>query len=374
MASSAEVAHKNRELIKQRQTSELFFDHSSDGILIVDDEKRIVDFSRGLEKITGFKKEELLGKIADQALEFSGEGKAPGILNLILLPKNLAKQKYHLPGLLINSLTAKDNRLLQVEINYDNFKDPVSGRLIGIAVLRDITLEKEVRERDREFVSMASHQIFTPLSMVRGFLSLLLNDRTGKLNEKQRDYVSEAYHASKRLVDLVMSLLSTSRIDGQKTELNVSRFDIIKSCRNLIEEIKTSGQLNDNKLSFKSSEKSLFIQADEQKVTQAISNCVENALKYTDKGRVELQVEKNRSDILIKIVDNGIGIPENEIDRVWGKFYRGSNAMKRDTQGTGLGMFITRYMTELHHGKLGIKSEVGKGTEISISLPKDIKH
>jgi PAS domain S-box-containing protein len=369
ISSAAEANRKSRELIRQRQTSQLFFDHSSDGILIVDDNKRIIDFSAGLEKMTGFRSRELLGKIADHVLEFQSDAKTPPLLEIILRPKNFAKNRHHLLGLLNNSLKTANGHSIQVEINFDNFKDPVSGRLIGLAVLRDVTIEMEVRERDREFVSMASHQMFTPLSMIRGFLSLMLNSRTDKLAAKQKDYAEEAYRATKRLISLVMSLLSTSRIDGEKTELHLTKFDLIDLVQKMVDELKKTKLLVGNSLSLESDQKVIMLEADQEKISQAISICLDNALKYTDNGQVKIVITKLRNQALIKIIDNGIGIPENEIDRVYSKFYRGSNAMNRDTKGTGLGLFISQFMVEKHHGKINIKSKIGQGTELTITLP-----
>jgi len=368
-SSAALARDKSRELIRQRQTSELVFDHASDGILIVDDSKRIIDFSAGLEKMTGFKREHLLGKIADQALEFQGSSKIPPVLDIILLPKSHIDRKYHLAGLFNNSLITNNGHLIQTEISFDSFKDPVSGRLVGMAIIRDISYEKEVRERDREFVSMASHQIFTPLSMIRGFLSLMLSEKTGVLNAKQKDYTLEAYKSSKRLVSLVMSLLSTSRIDGEKIQLNLSKFDLVELLRKMIDELKESDQLNGNKISLGSDHKSIMLQADQEKISQAISNSLDNAIKYTDNGQIRVNLTKQANRVSIKIIDNGIGIPDNEIERVCTKFYRCSNAMNRDTKGTGLGMFISQFMIEKHHGKLDLKSKVGQGTELTITLP-----
>lgn len=368
LKNAEEVKRKGQELTRQRQTSELIFNHSSEGILMIDSSKRIVTFSKGLEKMSGFKKEELLGKIANQTLEFTGSDSAPSILDIILLPKEQLSQK-HYSKLINNSLKTKQDKFIEVEISYDNFTDPTNKNLLGLATLRDITYEKEVRERDREFVSMASHQIFTPLSMIRGFLSIILNDKKNTIGSKQKKYIEQSYLATKRMVTLVMSLLSTSRIEGHKMIIKPSPFDLVELIDDIIRDLKHSEQLYGNKIELNSSHKAIMLDADIDKIGQIITNSLDNAIKYTSKGLIKIELSKKGSKVEIRIVDNGIGIPENEVGHVGSKFFRGSNAMKHDTRGTGLGMFINNFIVAKHHGKLEINSQENVGTTVAITLP-----
>lgn len=367
--SAQEAVEKNRELIKQRQTSELIFEYASEGILLIDESKHIIGLSKGLERMIGFKKEELVGKIADRVLSFSGQGNMPSLFEIISLPKTEAKKRYHFSSYLDNSLKTKDGKFINVEITYDSFNDPVSRNVLTLAVLRDVTYEEEIRRRDREFVSMASHQIFTPLSMIRGFLSLLIDGTAGKLNDKQNIYSQKAYIATKRLGSLVASLLSTSKIDGERVKLEISRFDLTKAVEDLAKEYQSSNQLKDNKLTTEFKDRPLEIFADKEQLTEAINNILENAIHYTDNGRIILKVEKSHDQAIISVIDSGIGIPQNEIDRIGGKFFRAENAIKRDTHGTGLGLFVSYYLIKRHKGNIKIESQEHKGTTVIITLP-----
>lgn len=369
MRNAEEALSKSRELVKQRQTSEIILEHSSDGIIILDDQKRIMSFSASLENLTNFKKEEVVGKIADQVLTFSGKDNIPSILEIILLPKDFAARKYRLGNYVQNSLKTKDGKFVEVEITYDSFKDPSSNRLLALAILRDITYEQEVRQRDREFVSMASHQLFTPLSMIRGFLSLILEKQAGEVNEKQQLYLDKAYEATKRLVSLVGSLLSTSRIEGERVQFEVKEFDLKAAIKRLVDEFVNSNQTRNNKITTNFDASPIIIEADEEKVSQIINNCLDNSIKYTDNGQITVSAEADSKNVKITVIDNGIGIPQNEIDRIGTKFYRAQNVMKRDTKGTGLGMFIAAFLLEKQGGKIHYDSVEGKGTTVTITLP-----
>ncbi len=376
LQSAQEALAKNRELLKQRQTSELIMNHSSDGILILDDQKRIVSFSQGLEKMIGFKAKDLLGKVADQVLGFSGRAGTPSILDIILLPKEHNRHRYRLGSYVDNSLRTKNGGFIDTEIAYDSFKDPVKNRLMAIAVLRDVTYEQEVRKRDKEFVSMASHQIYTPLSMIRGFLSLLLDDKIGKLNPKQQLYSDKAYQASVRLVSLIASLLSTSRIEGERIQLAIKEYDLRESIEKIVEDYRHGGQLNNNRLELRLGSQKLNIEADQEKISQVVSNCLDNAIKYTFGGKILVELKSDHGQAIIKIIDNGMGIPQNEIDRIGTKFYRAQNVMKVDTKGTGLGMYIASYLLERHGGKIHFDSTEGRGTVVTIKIPikSKVKH
>lgn len=371
-ANAKKAKQRSRELMKQRQTAEIVFNQASDGILVIDDSRRILEFSAGLEKMTGFKREECLGKIADQVFEFRGDKTIPSILSVILSPRDYASKHYRIGRVINNSLKTANNKYIEVEIGFDNFKDPVTGTLLGLAILRDITLEKEIKERDRGFVAMASHQIFTPLSMVRGFIALILNPKNGKLNNKQKEYAKQIQSATRRIVALVMGLLSISRIEEGKINLDYKLTDLVKLTKDLVKELISTEQLRNNKIEFVTEQNTIFLELDQEKIGQAVNNCLDNALKYTDKGTIKVKLYKNKNMAILEIADNGIGIPETEIERIGTKFFRASNALSRDTHGTGLGMYVSRFMVDEHGGSLSISSKINQGTTITIKLP--LKH
>lgn len=363
-----EIQEKNRELLKQRSTAELIFEHASDGILIIDDALKIVGYSKGLEKMTGYKKTEVLGKKANQLFKFFGHNGLPPIFDIILLPKDTTRKKYRIGCYLDNGLVKKNGQTIQVEIAYDSLKDPVSGHIFALAVLRDITYEQEVRRRDREFVSMASHQIYTPLSMIRGFLSLLLEKKSA-LNINQIDYLDKAYQATRRLGTLVATLLSTSKIDAGKMGLEVVKFDLIKLLTEVIDELNSASTDVRSTVTLQTDLQKLEINADKEKIRQIVNIVIDNAVKYGRNQKVIVSISKNDTIASVGVLDNGIGIPQSEIDRIGGKFYRAKNAISHDTKGSGLGLFIASYILEQHHGELKIESKENLWTRVTISLP-----
>jgi len=368
LRTSQEMVKNNQLLIKERQTAETILKHSIDGVLLVDNNKRIVGFSPSLERISGFSESEMIGKIFDQALIFGNKPGAPNIGDLLLSPKNRTENASYIS----NTLKQKDGTFVDLEINYKAFRDKTTDKIFGLAFIKDVTYEREIKQRDNKFITLASHQIFTPLSMIRGFLSLILEQRIGKLNQKQKLYAEKAYESAKRLVSLIGSFLSISSIENEKSENKIKEFDLVKTIKGIVQEFENAGQSKKNNISITSPAR-VFINSDQEKVEHIFYNCLDNAIKYGDDGQIKIVFDDQKNQTIIKIIDKGIGIPQNEIERIGDKFYRAANAINKDPKGTGLGVFMTNFLAEKISSKLILESTEGQGTTAIITLAKKIK-
>jgi PAS domain S-box-containing protein len=192
---SKKILASQRELRNRQKTIDLIYEHSADGVLILDSEQRIESFSPGLAKITGYSEEETLGLLAKQVLKFRASKDESLLPDLMFLPRDLKKHPYAK-----NYLTTKDGREITIEASYTSIKK--DGESKALAIIRDITYEEDLVERDKEFVAVTSHQMNTPLSIMRGYLSLILSGKAGKVSSTQKQYIEEIYTGTKKLITL----------------------------------------------------------------------------------------------------------------------------------------------------------------------------
>ena len=363
---TAELKKEQREVTARQKTINLFFQNSTDGILILNQEKRIEEFSPGMEKITGYSKQEAIGHIAQHLLKFHSSEASSILPDLMFTVSGLRKDNPYIK----NSFTSKDGKNVDIEASYALIQDPNNRQTKSMAVIRDVSYIKALTERDKEFIAVTSHQLNTPLSIIRGYSSLLLNEKIGPISKKQKDYLEEIYQSCKKMVALTNNLLSISRIEQGKIKLQISDVNITdlinKVSRNLAERIGSSAV----KIKVEIKKKNLIVSGDFDKLLQAVTNIVDNALKYTKKGQVCLSVCDQGENVAIIIKDTGVGIPSDQVDKIGQRFYRTQEAINIDSKGTGLGVYISKSIILKHGGQFDIKSQLGKGTEVKMVLPK----
>lgn len=241
----------------------------------------------------------------------------------------------------------------------------------AIGVNWDITHEAEIDRAKTEFVSLASHQLRTPLSSMNWFAEMLMDGDAGKLNKKQQEFIGEIYAGSKRMTDLVSSLLNVSRIELGTfaiTTEEVLLADIVTDV-----ETELAYRIRDRKQTFtKKIPKMVPIALDRKLTHMIIENLLSNAVKYTPEGgTINLTVQRKQDGIYILVKDSGVGIPKTQQDRVFQKLFRADNVVGSDTQGTGLGLYIVKSVVEAAGGKISFVSKENKGTTFTVVLPKE---
>jgi len=243
-----------------------------------------------------------------------------------------------------------------VEISINPVKDDVD-KIMGVAmIIHDITQMKQIDNMKTEFVSVASHQLRTPLTAIKLFTEMLMNEQVGKLKKEQKKYLDNVYQSTDRMVRLVNDLLNVSRIESGRLSIVPELVFIDQFISIIIEEAKPLAQARNCKINFVKMKKKLArIPIDVNLVRQVVHNLITNAIKYSRENggfvRVELK-DYDRNNILIKVSDNGIGIPKEKQDRIFQKFFRADNAVKSETEGTGLGLYVSKMIVESSGGKI----------------------
>jgi len=249
--------------------------------------------------------------------------------------------------------------------------------------LKDYTAELErtnqdlrkIDEMKSEFVSVASHELRTPLSAIKNAVQLMLQGRTGEINENQAKFLSMADRNIVRLTGILNSLLDLSRIESGKIEMKFEELDLRSSIEFILSSLKPQADGKSIRLHMDIPEKFLSAYGDREKVEQILTNLVGNAIKFTPEGG-EISVsakpfenEGTMDMVAISVRDSGIGIPEDQLDRIFEKFHQVEDSLRRSTTGTGLGLAITKGLVEIHHGRIWAESEIGKGSIFTFTLP-----
>jgi signal transduction histidine kinase len=229
---------------------------------------------------------------------------------------------------------------------------------------------RELEQAKTEFVSLASHQLRTPLTAVSWYTEMLLGKDVGKLNDKQENYLHEIYAGNQRMIDLVDDLLNSSRIDMGTLEIKPQSIDLRAVSDGALNEFLPQIRQKNMVIEKKYSRNLPSTKLDPELIGIVFQNLISNAVKYTPaEGKISIEIKRQNSHILIKIADNGWGIPENQQKKIFTKLFRADNVRKKDTEGTGLGLYIAKAIVRQSKGKIWFDSKEKRGTTFYIILP-----
>lgn len=234
---------------------------------------------------------------------------------------------------------------------------------------------ERLRELDKlkdEFISVTSHDLRTPLTAIKSYLWLAIHGKAGKINEKMDFYLGRSYQSAERMLALISDLLDVSRIERGKIELNLEPADLGKVIDMVLDELGSKAIERHIKLELKLPKEPLpKVMLDQERFPEIVTNLVGNALKFTpEKGRVTLNAVQNKDTVEVSVTDTGVGISKADLPKLFSKFGRLDNSYKAiaTTGGTGLGLYITKNLIQLHGGQISVLSQIGKGTTFTFTL------
>ena len=264
------------------------------------------------------------------------------------------------------AVTAKDKEEVRSKLAVVAKQLALTAKKVKLAnqELRSLDLAKD------EFVSIASHQLRTPLTALKGYVGMILDGDTGFINDKQREYLTEIKNANDRMINLITALLNVSRVDLGVFVVEPEPVNLEKVAESLLKE--SEARTNSKKLVVTTSfEKDLPpINADLNIIRMILQNLFSNAFKYTPpEGKIALNIKKDGSNVVISVTDTGYGIPANVQSKIFTKMFRADNARVKDPDGTGLGLYIIKATIEKTGGKIWFESEENKGSTFYVALP-----
>jgi signal transduction histidine kinase len=249
-------------------------------------------------------------------------------------------------------------------LSLDNSKTGV------VLILNDVTELRLLQEKQRQFVTNVSHELKTPLTTILGYIDLLKTRRNDRdILEMSVNYLEGAAERLHRLVDDLIDLSCLSRYEF---EIETRSVDIKNLVSDIVGQMSLKAQKYDIKINTHLPELG-EIMADPTRIKQAVVNILDNAIKYSQKGNVEVVLSGDEEVVSLVIQDTGCGIPSDILQKIFEPFYRVDKARSREMGGNGLGLSITKEIIEKHGGKITIESNVGEGTKVSIILPRDAK-
>jgi len=340
----------------QRNKAETIFDNFFDGLIILDSDYQIESVNPAAERFLGIKEEDYLAK-SPSALAKNKELK-----EFVKIVSRKEKEVYR-------KETIRGGLVLEVTTKFISFEEK---RVFTLIILHDITREKTVERLKSQFVSVAAHQLRTPLSIIKWSLAMLLDGEVGLLTKEQIEMIDKAQQTNERMIHLINDLLNVARIEEGRFVYHPKTVDLIELLDKVLEPVKVLADNKKIELEFKKpkDKRSKIIKADIEKLSLAIKNLLENAVHYTNSGgKVILCAKRNKDKMVISVKDTGIGIPKDQQEQVFSKFFRADNAVRTETEGTGLGLFITKNIIEAHEGEIRFESEENKGTTFTFTLP-----
>ena len=361
------------EVKKERDKSELLahdlakfqlaLDNVSNQVVITDREGIVVYGNPAVEKVTGYTPSEIVGHKAGALWKLPMPTEY--YRNMWDVIKNM-KQTFK--GEIQNR--RKNGEVYTAHISISPVLDKNNDILFFVANEHDITREKEIDMEKTEFVSLASHQLKTPVGAMSWDLEMLLNGDYGELTIKQRDVLSGMSVMTKRMNDLINSLLNISRIDMGVFIIEPVPTNFVTVCEEVLTEMEQKIKAKHHHITTVYSKDVENISADPKLLRIIFQNYISNSVKYThEKGEISVSIEHKDGDVVIRVANNGALIPKNEHHKMFTKLFRASNANDFDPDGYGLGLYIVKKIADNGGGKVWFESEESKGTAFYCSFP-----
>ncbi len=345
-----------------------------DGVVVYDQDFKILIFNPAAENIFSLKAKEIIGTVFDPS---KGQFWPTRLLTQVLFP-SLAPQvvKRTLPEQYPRVVDMSfEEPHLELRVTTTKIIDP-DGKLLGfLKLIQDRTREKDLLKSKTEFITIAAHQLRTPLTGIKWTFEELLKGDLGPLNDSQKELLAKGGVASQILIDTVNDLLDVSKIEEAKFGYNFTKINLIESIEQILVSFQEIAKQHKINLYFeKPKEEIPLITADLEKFGLVIQNLVNNAIKYNvENGEVVVGIKKipDQPFILISVKDTGVGIPVQELEKLFSKFFRASNVLKFEPEGLGLGLYIVKNIVQRHGGKIWVESEINRGTTLYFTLPTD---
>lgn len=359
------VIYGQTETEKDLQRFKLAVENASDHIIITDKEGFIVYANKSVERITGFSNNEIIGKKAGSKDLWGGlMGKSfyDGMWDII---KNKKEPFY---GEIKNR--RKDGSEYYAYLSVSPVLDKRGEVQFFVGIERDMTREKEIDKAKTEFVSLASHQLRTPLSAISWYTEMLLNGDAGEINEKQKEYLNEVYYGNQRMIDLVNALLNVSRIEMGSFIVEPEEVDVVTLFNSVVLELKQ--KIEQKRLNvvtnFSKNFPKLFL--DKKLMRIILQNIFSNAVKYTQEmGTISIGAKVESGFLEVEVKDNGFGIPKDEQVKIFDKLFRATNVREKETDGTGLGLYIVKSILDHSGGSISFESVENEGTTFVVKIP-----
>ncbi|HMT19137.1 MAG TPA: ATP-binding protein [Candidatus Saccharibacteria bacterium] len=369
----------------EKQKADIIINSIDDGVVLVDATNVVLVFNPAAVAMSGWSQQEALNldyrsivRLLDDKGELKDDASNP--IQQVLVSGSPARDNTAV-------LQRKDGKQLSVDISVSPLLDTAGKATGAVAIIRNVEEQRKQDKQRADFISTASHEMRTPVAAIEGYLALALNDRVASIDAKARDYLEKAHASTQHLGKLFQDLLTSAkaedgRLSNHPVILEMSEFveKLVEDLRFTAEkkglglELLMGGQQSNATKSIDASKKLvkplLYVHADPERVREVITNLFDNAVKYTEAGKISVGITGDDQVVQLRISDTGPGIPKEDVPHLFQKFYRVDTSATRTIGGTGLGLYICRKIVELYSGRIWVESETGTGSTFYINLPR----
>jgi PAS domain S-box-containing protein len=392
------------ELKSSEERLKILFEFAPDAYYLNDLKGNFIDGNKLAEEITGYKKDELIGKsfLKLKLLSVKEIPKAAALLARNALGKATGPNEF--------ILNRKDGNQVPVEIR--TFPVKIKGKTLALGIARDITerkrTERELQEKNEqldvqneelqsqteelmtqqqeliektgeveranqlksEFLANMSHGLRTPLNVIIGFSELMRDEVPGKINEEQRQCLSDVLGSSQHLLNLINEVLDLSKVESGKTRFHLTNIALTEVAESLTRTMLPILAPRQQSLDVEVEEELPLVHADKAKLSEVLLNLLSNATKFTpDGGKLKIEAAREDNWCRVSVIDNGIGIKKEDQEQIFEPFYQLDNPLTKEKSGTGLGLALVKQIIEKHGGRIWVESEYGKGSRFTFTLP-----
>jgi len=369
-AEQAAIALQNAKLAhlvaEEKRRIESVLEHTADGIMSVDSQRRLISFNLTMEKLTGYSREEVLGKECFRILRLrSYKGENLCLLQCpILTNSGKGNSTLEQQGL----MRTKDDRLIDVTMVYSITRSPEGKAINAVVNVRDISQVRQLENLRETFLSMLGHELQTPLSIIKGYASTLARTDSDWNKETLRQGLRIIEEESDRLSRVVNKLLLASRISTGASPLRKEPIELPGLATKVVRRLQVMTDIHNFEFQFEPDFPSVL--ADPDLIEEALANLIENAIKYSPKGgRITISGKRADNQVEVTVSDEGIGIPAAELPHIFERFHRTNDGLAHTIKGVGLGLYICKSIVEAHGGTIEVSTKVGKGSQFTIRLP-----
>ncbi|MEI6237284.1 MAG: ATP-binding protein [Candidatus Saccharibacteria bacterium] len=370
----------------EKEKSDIILNSIEDGVILIDNAKIIQLFNRGAEHITGWAQKDAVGldyssvvKLIDEKNEPYKESDDPF--------KRIFDEVTPIRDNTAN-LHTNSNKTVAVSLSVSPLFSSDNKITGAVGVFRDVTNERQEEKQRAEFISTASHEMRTPVAAIEGYLALAMNEKVARVDSKAREYLEKAHSSTESLGKLFQDLLTSAKAEDGRLQ----NHPIVVEMGDYLQKIAEEGQFSADKKGLvleyligasdgqpvdnksvggqKLVRPLYYCHIDPERLKEVITNLFDNAIKYTESGKITLGLTGDNDVVQIRVQDTGNGMSPEDIPHLFEKFYRVDNSATRTSSGTGLGLFICRKIIELYNGRIWVDSKLAMGSTIYINLPR----
>lgn len=365
-----ETLEFNEKLKDEQNKTAAIIDNFVDPILVISENGRLTLFNPASRDVFGLQNRDIGERIDDSS----------GIYSMTDF-KKIIKTDYKVKT--ADDLKNADSNEEEVIIEHNKREltykvitveviDDKNNKIGIMKIFYDLTREKMIDKIKSDFITVAAHQLRTPLSAIKWVFKLVLDEDAGKINDEQKELLLKGFNSNERVINLINDMLDVSRIEEGRFGYSFDKNSIREPLNAALSNLRSMAEEKNLNLTTDLPSDLPLVYIDENRMRMAIQNLLENAVKYTPEyGTVEISASVKDNYLWLKILDNGVGVPEDGKEKLFSKFFRAKNVVRMQTEGSGLGLFIVKNIVEKHDGQILVNSEEGKGTEFSIGLPLD---